>query len=445
MIGAIIGDMAASTYERNTEHFFSLLIYDDIPLSSYGQLIVDTADVLVRNPSLERTDYERLISHNDNHHNPFNVLMRAIVVGWLYDTEEETSKRVQMYGLNDEKSEWYAMHFLSSLIFTMRNGGTKRRTLTVEHIGPFSHFCADSWIKDMSPLGYLVRAFLAFKSAFDFGSALHNAMKLPGDRHVNAILVGALADSMYGCSHYMIKKEFKGGCWLTIPKVLDTTIVQMLINKRSFCPKNSCNTNVERHHWKPIDNPYKDKPISAELRRRILKSFGPSWDYRYAFYFDDGWIYVYRSGFILSRFRIDKLKGEWYLTHLQIADGEKTDLIPIEEALYAVKYRWFWVSGENVPANLEFCKYYHGEDEMPNIIKDKVDGKFWYGEMMFVTNQIDMDDWKQSAQSCIDKLTGERKEAFSKYTPEQRAIIIYIETLYGKFCPYDDFAWIFKY
>lgn len=82
---------------------------------------------------------------------------------------------------------------------------------------------------------------------------------------------------------------------------------------------------------------------------------------------------------------------------------------------------------------------------MPEPIKDTVEGKFWHGERMFVTNQIDMDSWTQSAQSCLDKLTGERKEAFSKYAPEQRAIIIYIETLYGKFCPYDDFSWIWEY
>lgn len=39
-------------------------------------------------------------------------------------------------------------------------------------------------------------------------------MELPGDRRLNGILVGALADAMYGCDRYMVKAKYGKGCSL---------------------------------------------------------------------------------------------------------------------------------------------------------------------------------------------------------------------------------------
>ena len=67
---------------------------------------------------------------------------------------------------------------------------------------------------------------MAFYDSFDYGSALHNAMKLPGDRHLNAIIVGALADAMYGCDMYLVKKKYGETSHLNIEKMIDKDIIE---------------------------------------------------------------------------------------------------------------------------------------------------------------------------------------------------------------------------
>ena len=72
-------------------------------------------------------------------------------------------------------------------------------------------------------------------------------------------------------------------------------------------------------------------------------------------------------------------------------------------------------------------------------------GKFWHGEMMFCTNHINMDVWAEQAQEVIKKLKG-KKLKFAKSMPlHQIALVLYIETLFSKWCPYDDMSWIFEY
>ena len=130
---------------------------------------------------------------------------------------------------------------------------------------------------------------------------------------------------------------------------------------------------------------------------------------------------------MLFRFRLDKLDDTtWVLRNFQ-SSGENVDLglISIEEAIYSIEHRWFLLSGENAPNNLEYCKYYHGEPEMPEQIKEnKPISNFWYGEMMFVTNQQEMDSWKQDAANTLQDLNGEKRDKFLSYSEEQRAIVI---------------------
>ena len=52
---------------------------------------------------------------------------------------------------------------------------------------------------------------MSFYDAFDYVSTIHNAVKQPGNTTLNGILASALADAMYGCENYYVKKEYKGG------------------------------------------------------------------------------------------------------------------------------------------------------------------------------------------------------------------------------------------
>lgn len=236
------------------------------------------------------------------------------------------------------------------LIFVLRHGASKKDALMVENVSSFKGFVEDiSWNEQSSILGVLIRAWGAFYSSYDFGSALHRAMELPGDRHLNGILVGALADAMYGSDRYMVKAKYGKGCSLTGLVKVSSRLQELYRIGRTFFAKNCAMTNVERHVWKAVANPYGDKIISRELRRRILKAFQPTFDDRYGFYLDDGYIYVYRSCRVLNRFKLSSMSdGTFRIVELQASEEAGYQLGAIQEALYSVEYRWNMVSGEQV-------------------------------------------------------------------------------------------------
>jgi hypothetical protein len=449
MTGALIADIAAGTYEKDKKLFFSKLICDNVKLSPLGNCLQTNGSLLVKNPHIAKEVFKRIVKDSYFEKSEANALIYVIAIAWVYDTIDEIEEIGTIVCQLNDKADWYAWHFLAKLIFALRTGSPKKRAAQVEHIGTFRSFTKDNhWKCDSRLLGTLVRAWMAFYDSFDYGSALHNAMKLPGDRHLNAIIVGALADAMYGCDMYLVKKKYGETSHLNIEKMIDKDIIESCRSKRTFFPKNNAYTNVERHLWTDVQTPYDNKEISEELRQRILKAFTTSWDDRFGFYLDDGWIYIYRSYCLLYRFRLDKHKDyRWVMRSFQ-RSGEKPDisLTPIENAIYSVEHRWYLISGEKAPKNLEYCKYYHGEPEMPEQIKgDKPISNFWHGEMMFVTNHIDMDSWKQDAATTLKKFDGDKRQKFLSYSEEQRAIIVYIETLFGKWCPYDNLEWIFEY
>ena len=52
MIGAIIGDLAAWTWENDHERFYPLLISEKAVLSEYGLSVLATSDALDYNPHI---------------------------------------------------------------------------------------------------------------------------------------------------------------------------------------------------------------------------------------------------------------------------------------------------------------------------------------------------------------------------------------------------------
>lgn len=100
---------------------------------------------------------------------------------------------------------------------------------------------------------------------------------------------------------------------------------------------------------------------------------------------------------------------------------------------------------EQMEEYLKYCKYFKGEDECPEQWKGTTQGNFWHGESMFVRGGHQVDDLKKYVEDVLKNLKGEKRKKFLSYTEEQRAIVIYIELLFGKWCPYDDLSWIFEY
>ena len=65
--------------------------------------------------------------------------------------------------------------------------------------------------------------------------------------------------------------------------------------------------------------------------------------------------------------------------------------------------------------------------------------------MMFCTNHISINEWAEQAQEVIKNLKG-KKLKFAKSMPlHQFGLILYIEALFSKWCPYDDMSWIYEY
>ena len=89
-------------------------------------------------------------------------------------------------------------------------------------------------------------------------------------------------------------------------------------------------------------------------------------------------------------------------------------------------------------------KYYNGEDISPypeNVIR----GKFWWGEMMFVTTHQKVGEWKDEGKKCLENANDDIRKLAARLTPDQFGIVIYISSLFGKWCPYDDQSWIIEY
>ena len=354
MIGAFIGDLAAWTWEHDHDKFYPQLYSDVAQKSEYSDLMLQTAKLLLQCPNISRDEFMRI---HQCYYNIDNAkanaeydLLRAIVIGWMYDADE-ISSAIHKFCILDDKEELYASHFLAHLIYRLRTGFTKKEAALVDFCGTFRSFTKEEhWKNSHGVLSYLVRAWMSFFDAFDFGSAIHNAVKKPGNLTLNSILAGALADAMYGCENYFIKKKFEGGRYIEHLDFVDNSIYHLHHSKQTFFPKNNARTNVERHYWYDAPCPFSDKVITAELKCRITKAFYTGWEDRFGFYLDDGWYYVYRSFILLSRFKLKEVTdGTYRITNYQKSDEAKQydlDDTAISCAMYSVEHHWELVSGE---------------------------------------------------------------------------------------------------
>lgn len=352
MIGAFIGDLASWTYTNDHDKFYPQLFSDVAQRSMYADEILFTAKTLTENPFISRDEFMRMhqCGFGNAKVNAEYDLLRSIVIGWMYD-EDAIPNTIYTYCLRDEKEELYASNFLANLIYKLRTGTTKKNAAQVKFCGTFRSFTkAEHWKTGNGVLSYLVRAWMSFYDAFDFGSAIHNAVKKPGNMTLNCILAGALADAMYGCENYFVKKKFEGGRYIGNLDFVDNSLYNLIESKRTFFPKNNARTNVERHYWYDAPCPLSDKVITIELKRRITKGFYTDWEDRFGFYLDDGWFYVYRSFILLSRFKLKEFPdGTYRIVNYQKSDEAKQydlDDTAISCAMYCVEHHWDLVLNE---------------------------------------------------------------------------------------------------
>lgn len=302
-----------------------------------------------------------------------------------------------------------------------------------------------------------MRAWNCFYKSFDFGSAIHNAVRdMPENPRLMATIVGMMASAMYGNSIYYRKRKFVPGSfspsnYLNIRSILpesfcqELDIIERQINwQKAFFKKNEALTNVERHIFSHVKSKFEGIRISPETHRRFLLSFPTSWENRFGTYLDNGWIYVYRSNYLIGRFKILKTDDGYAISHVQEGDELPNELITMDNCIQCAMTATIKLSSHTPYHYL----YLINCNENPYVRSDITKSKFWECEKMF-SEQIAESKWcecidiARKAISSMDSL-----EWISKYKsigPDSAAILNYISNLYSKFCPCDNQDWLLSY
>lgn len=351
MLGAIAGDLAAWTYEHDKDAFYAWLITKESELSNFGQVALNSASALVKDPSALLLAYPESEPGYLNHG---ERLIQCAQLAWL-DTNNP-DYHFKPYGIlnedlfYDDKQGWYAYHILTELIFNLRHGQTKKEVLADNHGKTLSDLMTHwSWkeTKDNDGLlTYLMRAWDCFAKAWDFTSAIHNAARWENvNRHLLCSLTGALAEAMYGCEFSINKKKYNGGGTIQYPVCIASIvseIQQYQFKNRVFFPKNSSLTNVEVHHYVKYVSRFEGHRVSEEMGKRILRAFYTGWDDRYGFYLDDGWVYCYRSGTLIARFILSPNPDKGFVMNNIQRSGSCINIEDdaLDEALYSATHHY---------------------------------------------------------------------------------------------------------
>lgn len=343
MLGAIIGDLAAWTWENDHEAFYPRLVSDKAKLSEYGLSVLAYAPVITRGGKpdwrIYGKDYNRKLFTdnrdcadvstlwsrwiaNDDLVIPYEVkrpLVTAAIVcaGWVDNSREVALDWVR--GFHCGKQEYYAAQ-ISEVIASLLDGKTKKEAADNFAI---PNFTAPEY------LYYIQLAWDCFANSWDFTSAIHNAMKCKDDKHLAAVLTGAIAEAMYGCGNILLKKKY---CpdgetlrQIEFPSAVSNSNAETFgflhgftQQRRRFYPKNEALTYVEWHRWQEVENLYHGV-FTEEQYKRILLSAPTGWDCRYGLYLDDGWIYVYRSCNLLGRLTLERNDRDWHIDRVQLS------------------------------------------------------------------------------------------------------------------------------
>lgn len=370
MLGAIIGDLAAWTYEHDREHFWSHLVSDEAKVSEFGLSVLVTTAMIAENPNMPKEKAAKFTRQGFRNFSTNAVELSPQALEWssnLYCCYSSTMFGIGIlrmatcaffdapgyemwFETNWEKEEGYTKMYLTKMICLLRQGKTKDEVYQALE-GVFDD-CRHhwNWQEEEGLLSYLLRAWDAFYRAFDFTSAIHNAMKMNGDHRLMGAFTGAIAGAMYGCRYSMVKKKYqKVGSYspfeyLPWPKALMRdypgpmkAIEYRCIKQRVFFPKNNARTNVELHSWQKVENTFANEVFDEERKRDLLYSFEPDWDHRYSFYWENGWFYVCRSGVLLHRFQLKQLPDKTYrICHLQNSEENSVGMIGLDEALHSL-------------------------------------------------------------------------------------------------------------
>lgn len=353
MIGAVIADMAAWTWVHDRECFYNRLVSHDAKLSGYGLLTMSMWRTINEGGLIHKnrfyveigkalshadsscvdlpTDWRRWGQSEYDNPIPFDLKIALIISAFInsgFLTEERQKQMDWVYFFHGGKQEYYAQSIMA-IIRRLHEGKTKDESVKDIPKPVIDYYKSGAEHNFCDLLEYVTFAWRCFYYSWDYTSALHNAAKCNGNRHLAIVLTGAFADAMYGNHYSMIKNKYGGNIeYIEFPRTLNESYLECLNTIRNeedkdriFFQKNNALSNVERQHWSPVENPYHVISITPDLERKIKYAFHTGWEQRYGVYLDNGWFYVYRSHFILLRFQIkNDERGIGRISYLQISD-----------------------------------------------------------------------------------------------------------------------------
>lgn len=479
MLGGIIGDLAASTYLRDPQVFYKQLFDDKATLSEYGMSILATVDYIqssFKDSGVSCVDmiksYFRVIDKNINLSDkasqwenemsmritptaPGMMLNRLATYYEFHDFSDNNGWNVIIDSCAD-KEEGYANIILGEIITWLRDGKSKQYVLANVN-GVFTQSVSSwNWKENETSLCLLKRAWECFYNSFDFGSAIHNAVRYPNSntRQI-ASLTGLIAEAMYGCDMYFIKARFnpkQPEVNLEIPMALSRRyqdLIDFAEKERNwrnvFFPKNNSRTNVNRHIYSSFKSRFEGLKISPEIHRRILRSFQPSWDSRYSFYLDNGWVYLCRSFSILGRFKSIKCDGGYKLINIQQSDENPDFENGFEDAFRVVTYGWA------IYGQLTFRYFSPWNESIKSICPEKYNDTknqmFWEGEKEFYMTQMDnLGQWIVDGKQYISQLGNPLViDKAKQLGQESFGVAYYIDQSFKRKYPSDKTNWIMEY
>lgn len=480
MLGGIIGDLAASTYLREPQVFYKQLFDERATLSEYGLSILATVSFL-RTSHIAYTDKEQCkafvlhyfvsadmaqLSENATlwKYNPNmrlspvaqGMLLNRLATNALISDDPEKTDIGLFFDDNMDKPEGYARMFVRKLIARLHSGATKDEVY--EELGDvFKGIRHDwQWKENQSVLDLLMRAWDCFYTSFDFGSAIHNAVRYPNSNTRQlASLTGLIAEAMYGCRSYFVKEKFNpehDEVDLYLPKSIGECYREDLEYGRKqmvwnnvFWPKNNSRTNIEWHSYTPIKSRYHGLEVSKEIQRRILRSFEPGWESRYSFYLDNGWIYLCRSFHLIGRFQMISSSCGFKLCHIQQSNQGHPFDDSFECAFDVVNNHW--ASLGQIRFRYLKSYYYEFEEECPKEYRGTIKEKFWKGEKDFYETEMgNLGQWIKEGKQYIYQLANPSIiEKAKQLGQESFGVAYYIDQSFKRKYPSDRTDWIMEY
>jgi len=376
MLGAIFGDIVGSIYEFNNIKSTRFELFDKrstftddsiLTIAVADWLLMDvlnkerlifTIKQYVKNYPKPMGGYgsrfQKWASSDDN--DPYNSwgngsAMRVAAVGWAFDTLEETEKIAKLTAeiTHNHPEGIKGAQATAAAIFMARTCSTKQEikdyieskyrynlSLTCDEIRPeyrFNESCA----------GTVPEALVAFLDSSDFETAIRLAVSLGGDSDTLTCITGGIAEAFYGMTNSIPETTISGcgGVYFEeetmnrLPENLKNVVTefyQTIVSKnKQFWAKNDSRTIWGDEQW--IKTNLDDKMLTEESYRLFLKSYSPDWEMRFGVYYEDGWHYVYRSNYLLKKFKFQKQDdGLYHMIESYTTEHENSSDL-IEEVL----------------------------------------------------------------------------------------------------------------